>query len=200
MIVKKFTLLFLGYGKKKTKLINFLQKKGIKVKHLSRKLKVNDLKGIDLIISFGYNQILDKKILKNLKRPALNLHISYLPHNRGSDPNFWSFINNTPKGISIHEIDQGLDTGDIILRKKISMNPQKKKFSTFKKTYIYLIKEIEKLFISNFNLIINYQYSSFKQRGKKSFHKKSEIPKLLKDWDMNILDFKKLYFKNLSKK
>ena len=52
---------------KKTKLINFLQKKGIKVKHLSRKLKVNDLKGIDLIISFGYNQILGKNIKKSEK-------------------------------------------------------------------------------------------------------------------------------------
>ena len=54
---------------KKTK-HKFLTKKGIKVKHLSRKLKVNDLKGIDLIISFGYNQILGKKILK-IKKTSL---------------------------------------------------------------------------------------------------------------------------------
>ena len=200
MIKKKFTCLFLGYGKKKTNLIDFLEKKGVCVKHVNRKLNNKDLKGIDLAISFGYKKILDKRILNKLKRPALNLHISYLPFNRGSHPNFWSFIENTPKGVSIHEIDNGLDTGKIVFRKKISLDPKKKKFSTFKKTYCYLIKEVEKLFISNFNLIKINQYSSFKQKGKKTFHTKFELPKLLRDWDINIVEFKKLYFKNSLKK
>ncbi len=200
MIKKKIKYLFLGYGKKETNLIDFLRKKGIQVKHLNRKLKKKDLKDIDLIISFGYKKIINEKVLNKLQRPPLNLHISYLPFNRGSHPNFWSFIENTPKGVSIHEIDKGVDTGKIVFRKKISLDPNKKKFSTFKKTYYYLKKEIEKLFISNFSLIKLNQYSSFKQKEKKSFHKKSDLPKLLKDWNINILDFKKKYFKNLLKK
>ena len=139
MIKKKFTCLFLGYGKKKTNLIDFLEKKGVCVKHVNRKLNNKDLKGIDLAISFGYKKILDKRILNKLKRPALNLHISYLPFNRGSHPNFWSFIENTPKGVSIHEIDNGLDTGKIVFRKKISLDPKKKKNSLLLKKLIVIL-------------------------------------------------------------
>ena len=45
--------------------------------------------------------------------------MSFLPYNRGSHPNFWSFIDDTPKGITIHEIDEGADTGNIVFQKKI---------------------------------------------------------------------------------
>ena len=44
-----------------------------------------------------------------MKRPIVNLHISYLPFNRGSHPNYWSFVENTPKGVSIHEIDEQIE-------------------------------------------------------------------------------------------
>ena len=40
--------------------------------------------------------------------------MSFLPYNRGSHPNFWSFVENTPKGVSIHEVSNGIDDGDII--------------------------------------------------------------------------------------
>lgn len=197
---KKLKYLFLGYGKKKTNLINFLEKKKIHVKHLKRNLKTKDIKGVDLVISFGYKHILQKKILNKLSRPALNLHISYLPYNRGAHPNFWSFIKNTPKGVSIHEINEGIDTGNIVFRKKVSLDINSKKFLTFKRTYNYLIKEVEKLFIKNYDLIKSYKYTSLKQSQKKTFYKKAQLPKLLKSWDTGIKEFKKLYFKNHLKK
>ena len=68
----------------------------------------------DFLISYGYKFILKNDILSLFKKAAINLHISYLPYNRGSDPNFWSFMENSPKGVSIHYMDAGLDTGDII--------------------------------------------------------------------------------------
>ena len=51
--------------------------------------------------------------------------MSYLPYNRGAHPNFWSFVNNTVKGVTIHEIDQGIDTGKIILQKSIKFDLKK---------------------------------------------------------------------------
>lgn len=48
--------------------------------------------------------------------------MSYLPYNKGTHPNYWSFIENTPKGVMIHEIDKGIDTGNIIVQKKIKLN------------------------------------------------------------------------------
>ncbi len=191
-----YKFLFLGYSKSKTTLINFLKKKKILVKHLSRQISLQDLKDIDLVISFGYRKILNKTLLKKLARPAINLHISYLPYNRGAHPNFWSFIDNTPKGVSIHEIDPGIDTGKIIFRQKLKINPYKKNFSTFKKTHAYLINQVEKLFIKKFKKILTKKYKSFKQKGKNTHHLKSNLPLELKNWNTNIIKFKKKYIEN----
>ena len=193
---RNYKFLFLGYNNNKTTLINFLKKKKILVKHLSRQITLQDLKDIDLVISFGYRKILNKTLLKKLVRPAINLHISYLPYNRGAHPNFWSFIDNTPKGVSIHEIDSGIDTGKIIFRQKIKINPYRKNFSTFKKTHAYLINQVEKLFIKKFKKILTKKYKSFNQKGKNTYHIKSNLPLELKNWNTNIIKFKKAYIKN----
>lgn len=73
-------ILFLGYGRKKTKIIHFLIEKGFPLWH--SKDKVNSFAKYDLVISFGYRHIIEEKLLKN-KMPILNLHMSYLPFNRG---------------------------------------------------------------------------------------------------------------------
>ena len=117
----------------------------------------------DIIISFGYKKLLKTKVIKAVRRPIINLHMSYLPYNRGAHPNYWSFIDNTPRGVTIHEIDTGIDTGNIIIQKKIKLNIISRKLCTFKKTYNYLLKSLEKLFMDNFKMIINNKYKSFKQ-------------------------------------
>jgi methionyl-tRNA formyltransferase len=69
-------------------------------------------KEFDLGVSYGYRYILKPDVLAVL--PVVNLHIAYLPWNKGADPNLWSWIENTPKGVTIHWCDNGVDTGDII--------------------------------------------------------------------------------------
>ena len=93
---------------------------------LSRKIKIHDTKGFHLFISFGYRHIITEKIIKKIKGPLINLHLSYLPYNRGAHPNFWSFVDNTPSGVSIVEIDKGIDTGPVIYKKKIKFDLKKK--------------------------------------------------------------------------
>ena len=179
--------LFLGYDNNKTKLINFLENKNIRVKKkLDQELKTIDTINTDVIISFGYRKIISKKILSQLKRPIINLHMSLLPYNRGSHPNFWSFVENTPKGITIHEISNGIDDGDIIFEKKFKLDPYLEKFSTFKKTYNYLFDALEILFMENFEKIINHTYSTKKQGKFFTFHRKSDLPKDLINWDTVI--------------
>ena len=55
---------------------------------------------INFIISYKYRYIINKEVIIHLRRKIINLHISFLPWNRGADPNIWSFIDNTPKGVS----------------------------------------------------------------------------------------------------
>jgi len=185
--------LFLGYKKNQTSLINFLKKKDFVIKNYQKIPPLKVFKQSDFILSFGFRKIITENILKKLKKPIFNIHLSYLPFNRGAHPNFWSFIENTPTGISIHKIDKGIDTGNIILRKKINFNIKLKKFSTFKKTYNYLFLEAEKFFKKNFNKIYNKKYIKILNKKKGTFHYKKDLPKWMKNWNMNISLAKKNY-------
>ncbi len=174
-------VLFLGYGKKETSLINELKKVGCSVDF--EKSAYFNTSGYDLIISFGYKHIIKEEIILDFKYPIINLHISYLPWNRGSHPNFWSFYDSTPSGVTIHLIDGGIDTGPILYQKYVDFDNNE---LTFKDTYERLKKEIEKLFIKNINNIINGNYVSKMQTGKGSFHNKKQLPSEFKGWDSNI--------------
>ena len=185
--------LFLGYKKNQTSLINFLKRKNFIIKNYQKIPPLKIFKESDFILSFGFRKIISANIIKKLKKSIFNIHLSYLPFNRGAHPNFWSFIENTPAGVTIHKIDKGIDTGNIILRKKINFNIKLKKLSTFKKTYNYLFLEAEKLFKKNFDKIYNKKYKKILSSHKGTFHYKKDLPKWVKNWDMNISLAKKNY-------
>ena len=193
-------ILLLGYNSDQTSLIDKIKfhKKNWSVKQTQKKIDINTAKKFNSIISFGYRHIIDQNIIDNLKYPIINLHISFLPYNRGAHPNFWSFAENTPSGITIHQVDRGIDTGKIIYQKQIDFELLKNKQTlTFSKTYNVLKNEIENLFLDNIDDIINQEINSTKQIGKGSYHNKKDLPKLLKTWEQNIyqtvLKYKKLY-------
>ncbi len=187
--------LFLGYNRKKTKLIKLLEAKGYKVHNINRKISFSDIKNNDLYISFGYRKIIPKKILQRTKRPIINLHLSFLPYNRGAHPNFWSFIEGTPSGVSIHEIDSGIDTGPIIFQKKIKFDYKNNKKITFKSTYNRLFKEAESLFAKNINKLVTKNYKTKKQKNNFTIHKKKDLPKNIKSWNKKIFSYKKNFYK-----
>lgn len=189
-------ILFLGYSHKETKIIEILKNnKNYKIFNTKNKIVLKDIENIDLVISFGYKHIISSEILKKHIN-FINLHIAYLPYNKGAHPNFWSFAENTPSGVTIHKIDKALDTGDVIYQKLLDfeLNKNKKKL-TFNKTYSILISEIEDLFIRNSNNILNNDYDTFEQIGLGSFHKSNELPSILKSWDQNIFNTIKKYQK-----
>ena len=185
--------LFLGYKKNQTSLINFLKKKNFIIKNYQKIPPLKIFKQSDFILSFGFRKIISENLIKKIKKPIFNIHLSYLPLNRGAHPNFWSFIENTTSGVSIHQINKGIDTGNIILRKKIYFNISLNKFSTFKKTYKYLFLEAEKLFKNNFNKIYNKKYKKILNNFKGTHHYKKDLPKWMKNWNMNISFAKKKY-------
>lgn len=76
---------------------------------------------IDFVVSFGYRHIISEGWINYYRGKMINIHISLLPWNRGADPNFWSWFDRTPKGVSIHAIDPGIDTGDILTQNPITV-------------------------------------------------------------------------------
>ena len=188
------TCLLLGKTEDTLKIKKVILQKKWHVICKNKKIKRNNLRNIDLIITFNYRHVLKKSILKKLKRPAINLHISYLPYNRGCHPNFWSFVENSPKGVTIHEISRGIDTGPIIYQKKIFFNFNKKKHDNFFKTNKILLLEIQKLFIKKINQILNKTYITKKQRKNGSFHYRGDLPIFMKkNWRSKIKNILKMY-------
>ena len=187
-------ILFLGYSQKETKIIEKLKEnKNYQIFNTKNKIKLKDLDNINLLISFGYRHIISEDILKK-KKNIINLHISYLPYNRGAHPNFWSFAENTPSGVTIHKIDEGIDTGNIIYQKLLDfeLNKNRRKL-TFKKTFFDLISEIENLFIINSKNLIDNEYDEFEQIGNGTYHNSNELPFILKSWNQNIFNTVKKY-------
>ena len=67
---------------------------------------------IGLSVLLGY--ILTPAFLSSFPQGVVNLHPALLPYNRGAHPNVWSIVERTPAGATLHWMDSGVDTGDII--------------------------------------------------------------------------------------
>lgn len=71
----------------------------------------------DLNISMSFNQILGKDILAIASEGFINCHAGQLPFYRGRNILTWALINDERKfGVTVHYVDEGIDTGDIILQ------------------------------------------------------------------------------------
>jgi methionyl-tRNA formyltransferase len=76
---------------------------------------------IGLSVLFGY--ILRPEFLDLFPAGVINLHPSYLPYNRGQYPNVWSIVERTIAGATLHYVDAGVDTGDIIAQRQVPIEP-----------------------------------------------------------------------------
>lgn len=176
-------VLFLGYTSDQTKIINDLINANCEVWHTQEKIETTQ--GFDFVISYGYRHILKKAIIESSDAHIINLHISYLPWNRGAHPNFWSFFDCTPSGVSIHLIDEGVDTGPILYQRYVNFSKDQ---NTFSQTYQQLISEIEMLFKENLKEIISGTYKALPQRRKGTYHKVADLPSEFSGWDSDIQD------------
>tara|TARA_Y100001968_G_scaffold307221_2_gene324844 strand:- start:29916 stop:30497 length:582 start_codon:yes stop_codon:yes gene_type:complete len=148
---------------------------------------------IDFIVSYGYTKIINKEIIKYMNNSIINLHISYLPYNRGYYPNLWSHIEGTPSGVTIHRIDEGIDTGQILFRKELIID---QKIHTFESSYKILKKEIESLFFNSWIHIRKGNYKVINTKEVGTFHYKKEGDQLLSQlesgWSTNIKEALKI--------
>lgn len=79
----------------------------------------------DLIVVVAYGKILPREILKIPRYGCINVHGSLLPKYRGAAPMQWALMNGEKStGITTMLMDEGLDTGDILLQRKISIDDQ----------------------------------------------------------------------------
>lgn len=181
-------ILFLGpYQESQKKIINYLKQDNNKIINVDTNINFENIDGsFDFLISYGYKYKIKKEILDKIKIICLNLHISYLPWNKGADPNFWSFAENTPRGVSIHEINENIDDGPIIYRRKIAYRKNDTLFSS----YNTLLTSIESLFFDKWKYLKknNYKKKTIIEKG--SFHRSRDIENYINflhnGWDTKV--------------
>jgi methionyl-tRNA formyltransferase len=89
--------------------------------------------GADIGVSVFFGYILRAPLLRMLPSGCINLHPALLPFNRGSYPNVWSIVDGTPAGVTLHYIDEGVDTGDIIAQREVAALPSDTGESLYRK-------------------------------------------------------------------
>ena len=75
----------------------------------------------DLGISAFFGYILKPEVFEMPRLGCINLHTAYLPWNRGWHTNVWPIVDGSPAGVTIHFIDAGVDTGDIIVQRRTTV-------------------------------------------------------------------------------
>ncbi len=93
----------------------------------------------DVNISMSYDQILRRPFLDTARLGVLNCHAGKLPDYRGRNVINWALINNEPEiGLTVHYVDEGIDTGDIVVQRLLPVHGND--------TYGSVLKKVEAAF------------------------------------------------------
>ena len=142
----------LNYAKKfkiKKKVLNF-QNKNYSEKKLLSILKINN---IEMICLAGFMKILSKHFIKMFKGKILNIHPSLLPKYKGLNTHKRALINREKySGCTVHFVNAKLDSGKIILQKKVKISKNETEASLAKKILVQEHKLYPKAILKAFNL------------------------------------------------
>jgi len=132
------------------------------------------MKRPDFLISVHWPKVFTAKELARPKHGCLNLHNSYLPWNRGAHPCTWALIDQTPHGVTMHWMDEGIDTGDIFLQERLFPEKGETAHELYQRTV-----ELEvKLFEKALDQLWIGRRDRKPQVGIGSFHKKADFKRL----------------------
>ena len=113
----------------------------------------------DLLISIAGNQIFKLPLINLAPKGCLNLHTALLPKYRGLMPSFWVIKNNEKyTGVSIFFVDEGIDSGEILVQKKVEIG-NKTQAELIDETKLLgmqaILESVEKIHVGNYELIPN---------------------------------------------
>ena len=147
--VKAKGLKFAKLYKIKKKIYNY-DKKKISEKRILKDLKSNDIK---LICLAGFMKILSKDFIRKFRGKILNIHPSLLPKYKGLNTHYRAIQNKEKySGCTVHLVNSKLDSGKIILQKKVKLSKKETPSSLQKKIlkheHILYPKAISKIFVN----------------------------------------------------
>ncbi len=175
-MLEKNSILFLTNNEQSKGLYEWLKEKeqGRKVYCMSGKLTLDMVQKLqpDILVSYNYRHIIPGDVLAFMEGRAINLHVSMLPYNRGSRPDFFSFLDDTPKGVTIHQMTAALDKGAILCQKEITFDERKE---TFASSYDKLQEAICTLFKDNWEQLKAGTLEGFLPEEQGTYHTMKEL-------------------------
>ena len=104
----------------------------------------------ELVVVVAYGCIIPPQLLHVAKYGCINLHVSQLPKYRGSAPIQWAVLNGDAEtGVTIMQLDEGLDTGDILMMRPVAIDPEETSGELFDKVSAIgaatLVEAVDKL-------------------------------------------------------
>ena len=109
----------------------------------------------DLIVMVSYHAIIKAPLLRKYENKIINAHVAYLPYYRGRAPINWAIINDDDcAGVTVHFIDEGIDTGPIIMQEKVKIEADDSTIDVLLKA----LPMFSKLVLKSIDLIENDKY------------------------------------------
>ena len=105
----------------------------VKIKETEAIAKLREFEA-DIFVVAAFGQILSKEILTMPKYGCINIHASLLPKYRGASPIQWAVLNGEEvSGVTIMQMDEGIDTGDILMQETVTLDVKETGESLFDK-------------------------------------------------------------------
>lgn len=179
-----------GYPEKILRVLGLPKEKIFDGDDIGKKDILDDVKSLkpDFVLSIFWGVLLKEEFIKIPKKGCINLHLSYLPYNRGRNPNVWPIVDETPAGVTIHYIDSGADSGDIIVQSKVSVESVDTGESLYKK----LVDKSINLFKKAWLTIETGRFSRKKQQKRHPAHTVNDLQKIDKIYLNKSYNAKKL--------
>jgi methionyl-tRNA formyltransferase len=129
-------------------------------------------RGFDLGVLAWWPYLLKPRVLDMPRLGFINTHPSLLPHNRGQHYNLWALVEQAPYGVTLHRVDAGIDTGDILAQSAIDCDS----CDTGETLYIKAQEEMVKLFSTHYPVLRAGSLAGVPQNAEEgSSHLASEI-------------------------
>lgn len=129
------------------------------------------VEGKDYLLSVHFPHIIKKEILDLPSVGTLNLHPAFLPYNKGWHTPTWAIYDGTPFGVTLHWIDEGIDTGPIALQEVVEVLDNDTAHELYQRG---LAAEAE-LFRSALPMLVAKTLPSIPQEGEGTSHKKEDL-------------------------
>jgi methionyl-tRNA formyltransferase len=130
----------------------------------------------DLFISVHWPKIFTKYELNLPSIGCVNLHNSYLPWNRGAHACTWAIIDRTPAGATMHWMDEGIDTGDILYQEAIKIGDKETAHELYERTLAVEMK----VFTVGLEMLLAGNYHRMEQPKAGTIHYKKDFDRLVR--------------------